>query len=102
MPRARTDAELAAVFGQDPRAAVFVSRAAFWSGAPILRVFHDSEGDWQFISSPPEADEMPALVALEEIVHLDRSVAEVGDLPEGWAAERAWVGGPWTRFESGD
>lgn len=83
----------------DPRnVAVFTTRQVFGSGQPILRVTHDAEdGAWQFHAgdSARAADAM--VVALEEVLARDVSIAELADLPLGWRAERAAVGQPWSR-----
>ena len=54
---------------------------------PILRVFHDDDGDWQFLTG----DQMPEdikIVALEQLTIKDRTLNEVFDLEYGEEAER--------------
>jgi hypothetical protein len=63
---------------------------------PILRVIHDSEGDWQFLTG----DQMPEdikIVALEQIILKDKTLNDVFNLDYGESAEREFVGGKWTR-----
>ena len=70
---------------------------------PILRVVHDNDGDWQFLTD----DQLPEdikIVALEELVKRDNTLNEVFDLEYGEVAERDLIGGQWTRtkLESDD
>jgi len=82
----------------DPRnVAVFTQREVF-QGQPILRVAHDDEdGAWQFLAHDVSGDAQPMIVALEEIVKLDPSVAELADLPLGWCAVRKDRAAAWCR-----
>ncbi|MCQ4035080.1 DUF4262 domain-containing protein [Kaistella montana] len=75
---------------------IFTTRQWLELDKPILRVVHDTDGDWQFLTG----DQMPEdvkLVALEQMVIKDRTLNEVFDLDYGEEAEREFVGGEWTR-----
>jgi hypothetical protein len=65
---------------------VFTTKQAF-NGDPILYVYHNEDGDWQFHTSlePNLGDSMH--VCLEEIIKLDPTINEVYHLQFGW---RAW------------
>ena len=56
-------------------------------GEPILYVYHNNDGDWQFHSCDDPDVEDAKLVSLEQIVKLDSSVNEVYFLQYG---EKAW------------
>lgn len=74
---------------------VFTTRQWLELDQPIIRVVHDEEGDWQFLTG----DQLPEdikLVALEQMVLKDKTLNEVFDLDYGQAAEREFVGGRWT------
>jgi hypothetical protein len=78
---------------------VFTTRQWLDLKKPILRVIHDTEGDWQFLTG----DQMPEdikLVALEEMTLVDKTLNEVFNLDYGEEAERETIGGQWTRTES--
>lgn len=65
---------------------------------PILRVVHDHNGDWQFLSG----DQLPEdirIVALEHLVLRDNTLNQLFDLDLGEAAERDFIGGVWTRYK---
>lgn len=63
---------------------------------PILRVVHDHEGDWQFLTGDQELEDMK-IVALEELVLRDKTLNEVFDLDYGEAADRDSIGEQWKR-----
>lgn len=67
------------------------------SGAPILLVTHDDDGDWQFLCGTTNDPVDGRIVHLKHIVAMDPTVSEVADLPLGWRAFRDEVGGSWTR-----
>lgn len=63
---------------------------------PILRVVHEQDGDWQFLTG----DQMPEdikIVALEELVSRDKTLNAIFDLNYGESAERDSIGGQWSR-----
>jgi hypothetical protein len=65
---------------------------------PILLVNHDADdGGWQFLTGEPLQMEDAILVSLAEIVRLDPTLESLADLPLGWQATRARVGGEWRR-----
>jgi hypothetical protein len=77
--------------------AVFTTKPVTQKGHPVLQVFHDQEGDWQFLcGSTNQMDDMQ-LVSLGSMVQRDPSLANLADLPEGWYASRDAVGKEWTR-----
>lgn len=85
-------------FYEERNLGVFTTRQAF-NGDPILYVYHNADGDWQFHTSnePNLADTM--LVSLEEITKLDPGINTLFDLPLGWRAFRTGKEGEWIREE---
>ncbi len=76
--------------------ATFTTRQWIEQQKPILRVVHDNDGDWQFLTG----DQLPEdikIVALEELVLRDKTLNEIFDLDYGEEAEREFKGGQWTR-----
>ena len=76
--------------------AIFTTRQWLELRKPILRVVHDHNGDWQFLTG----DQMPEdikVVALEELVSHDGTLNDVFDLSYGEEAGRESIGGQWTR-----
>lgn len=75
---------------------IFTTRQWLELDKPILRVVHDDDGDWQFLTG----DQMPEdikLVALEQMINRDRTLNEVFNLDYGYSAEREFIGGEWTK-----
>ena len=77
--------------------AAYVCSHVFEHKRPVLLVARD-DGDWQFLCRDSHApDELPRVIGLNHLVDDDPSLRQVLDLPVDWEAERAFVGGPWTR-----
>ena len=76
--------------------ATFTTRQWLQLQKPILRVVHDNNGDWQFLTG----DQMPEdikIVALEQLILRDKTLNDVFNLDYGESADRDFVGGKWTR-----
>lgn len=77
-------------FYEERNLGVYTTRQAL-EGDPILYVYHNEDGNWQFHTSlaPDLAD--AKLVCLEEITKLDPSLNDIYHLQYGW---RAWRDSP--------
>ena len=85
-------------FREEKNLGIFTTRQWLDLNKPILRVVHDTDGDWQFLTG----DQIPEdirLVALEQMVLRDKTLNEVYDLDYGYSMEREFVGGKWTKTE---
>jgi hypothetical protein len=85
-------------FMESENLATFTTRQWIEFNKPILRVVHEIDGDWQFLTG----DQMPEdvrIVALKELVLRDKTLNEVFDLDYGESAERTEAGGEWIRHE---
>jgi hypothetical protein len=83
-------------FREEKHLAAFTTRQWLELRKPIVRVVHDIDGDWQFLTG----DQMPEdikIVALEELILRDKTLNELFNLGYGEAAERDAIGGQWTR-----
>jgi len=78
---------------------VYTTFHAF-EGKPILYVYHNEDGDWQFHTEYEPKIEDSKLVCLEEIVKLDSTLNEIYYLNYGQTAYRNEIGGEWTIEES--
>jgi hypothetical protein len=71
--------------------AVLTTRSIVEGGAWIAFVSHDEDdGGWQFhdnAPTPPEPEDAK-IVSVRSMVERDASLSQLGDLPEGWQAER--------------
>lgn len=76
---------------------VFTTRQWLEHNQPILRVVHDSDGDWQFLTGDQEQEDI-RLIALEQMILRDQTLNEVFDLDYNQAAERGFIGGKWERL----
>jgi hypothetical protein len=72
---------------------VYVMRNAF-AGAPITSVFHEKDGDWQFLTGRPEPGTVQ-LRRLSLVSSLDPSLRDLVGLPRGMWAHRDGPEQPW-------
>ncbi|MDO7876316.1 DUF4262 domain-containing protein [Hymenobacter sp. ASUV-10] len=71
-------------------------------GAPILRVAHDYDGDWQFLCNTTTDSADLKIVALSEVVRRDPSVNKLFQLNYGWSAWRESPEADWETWEQED
>lgn len=88
-------------FYEERNLGVYTTRQAF-EGDPILYVYHNENGDWQFHTSLEPKLEEAKLVCLEEITKLDPTINEVYHLQYGWRAWRDRAADHWTWEEDSD
>jgi hypothetical protein len=69
---------------------------------PIMLVTHDDDGAWQFHTGEPVSGADAMVVALEQMLLLDPSLADLGNLGCGWRATRTAVDAAWERSQSGE
>jgi hypothetical protein len=88
-------------FYEERNLGVFTTNDAF-NGEPILYVYHNEDGNWQFHTTlePDLADSM--IVSFEEITRLDPTISELFNLQWGWRAWRASKEDEWNYEEYPD
>jgi hypothetical protein len=83
-------------FSEDPHQHVFISRCVVEDNAPIVRVVHDQEGDWQFLGPIDDPDEDGCkLSCFHCVVEKDPSIRALSRLSRGYHASRKSVGDDW-------
>jgi hypothetical protein len=80
---------------------VFVMRDVF-DGRPILTVYHESDGDWQYLTQGEATPENAQLVHQSHVYELDPSLHELASMPPGTWAVRHHLGAPWAFGEDAD
>lgn len=85
-------------FADPPNAATLTTEFVL-AGSPILRVYHDYDGGWQFhgATDQPSTSDVGRVVSLQSMVARDPSVVQLHDLLWGWRATRDSVEAPWVR-----
>ncbi|MEH6304262.1 DUF4262 domain-containing protein [Olivibacter sp. CPCC 100613] len=83
-------------FREEKNLAVFTTRQWLEDNAPILEVYHDDDGDWQFITGQWKEDDIRT-VALEEILKRDPSINDLFNLDYGEQALRLSPKEKWQR-----
>lgn len=71
-------------------------------GKPILFVYHNEDGDWQFHSEEDPDLDHAKLVCLEDLVQKDPTLNDMYYLNFGESASRDAVGADWTVFKPED
>jgi len=85
-------------FTDPPNLAVITVVQVLRHGMPVLYATHDADdGGWQFLTGETVdmADSM--VVALNEMIRHDPSLAKLADLPDGWCAWRKGNASDWER-----
>lgn len=83
-------------FREERNVAVFTTRQVL-EGRPILRVIHESDGEWQFLCDTTYEVEDLKIVALEQLVKRDSTLNELFQLNYGWQAQRIVEAAEWHR-----
>lgn len=84
-------------FYEERNLGVFTTKKAF-AGDPILCVYHNADGDWQFHTTEEPDLKDAMLVALEEITKLDPTINDIYHLDYGARAWRASKEAEWKRI----
>lgn len=88
-------------FYEERNVAVFTTKHVLEKN-PIIYVYHDKDGDWQFHSELGPEMKDARVVALETITKIDSSVNDLFDLEYGWCARRDNISDDWQRTEQHD
>ena len=91
-------------FSEPVNTAAFTSTQVLQKTSPILLVFHDDDGEWQFLHDEVSEEDECRLICLGCALERDFTLAKLADLPAGWMATRATVEHPWIRepYESSE
>ena len=83
-------------FREERNLGIFTTSEWLKNNEQILRVVHDEDGDWQFLTEDFDFQN-GKLVTLEKMVLKDKTLNEIFDLEYGEEAERDFIGGKWKR-----
>lgn len=86
-------------FYEDRNLGVFTTQETL-DGKPILWVYHDEEGDWQFHSEENPNLDNAKLVSLESLVEMDSTLNEIYHLNYGQSARRETAESEWKVIEN--
>jgi hypothetical protein len=91
-------------FADAVNTASFTTRQVLDGLNPVVEVYHDHDGDWQFLCGTTTAVADLKLVCMGCMLERDPSLAELADLPRGWSAIRDDPQSDWKRdaFEDSD
>lgn len=74
---------------------VFTTRQVMEGLEPVREVYHDHDGDWQFLCGTTLNTEDLKLVCLGCMVEADPTVGDLSEMPPGWCATRQSPRGEW-------
>lgn len=74
--------------GLDLRSAVFTTRFVINGVSDIVAVYHDKDGDWQFLGPEGAVEDDAAIISLGEILNIDSSLKSIIDMKKGYYAYR--------------
>ncbi len=86
-------------FEDPPDTLVFTTTRILSQERKVTLVFHDHNGDWQFLDGDTVEVDDVARVHFRHIVDLFPNVAQLADLPSGWEAEQQGAGDQWVPKE---
>ena len=79
---------------------VFTTRRVMLECAPVVRVLHEVDGDWQFLSQESDLTAEDAMiVSFEEMMNHDSTLKDVICLTRGRQAIRESIGSCWHFFD---
>ena len=81
--------------------AVFTVKQIYSKEQPILFVHHNTDGTWHFFTGDKIKAADAMMVALFEITAIDKTIANILDLPKGWQASRKSIKEEWLRVQVG-
>lgn len=74
---------------------VFTTRQVLEGLQPVREVYHDHDGDWQFLCGTTLDREDLKFVCLGCMVERDPTVGELSEMSPGWYAARQGHGAEW-------
>ena len=75
----------------------FTTRQVLENLHPIVEVYHDHDGDWQFLCGTTSDTADLKLVCLGCMLERDATLSELADIPPGWYATRETPKSNWVR-----
>lgn len=76
--------------------AIFTTKFVLEGKSPILFVFHFDDGSWQFSGAENSlSDEDFKIISLGEMIEIDKSIIELGDMPINSEATRLNAASAW-------
>ena len=80
----------------DKNMAVITSRYVLFDKAPILCVFHNKDGIWEFYGKEElTRDDDYRVISIEELINLDLTILELSLMPPYCFAKRNAKNEPW-------
>lgn len=75
---------------------VVTQRLVIEKKRPVLFVWHDKDGDWQFLANEYSQLDPVVELPLGDLITIDSTLSHVAHLKRGWRARRAAPDSAWT------
>ena len=79
----------------DPDNTLAYTSPQILDGAPVLVVFHDHDGEWQFLHGEVTDQDECKIICMGCAYSHDKSIGVLSDLQPGWMAYRDSADMPW-------
>ena len=73
----------------------YTSSQVLEEAAPIVLVFHDHDGEWQFLHGAVQETDECKIICIGCAYEIDRSIGILADLPPGTMVYRDSTDAPW-------
>ncbi len=96
------DVEVEFKFSEPKNIAVYTSRQVANEDYPVLEVYHDEEGDWQFLCGTTDNPDDAIVYSLEAMLNKDKTLNDLFHLAVGYKAVRETFDSEWiiTKIEA--
>jgi hypothetical protein len=68
---------------------VITTKYVLNNNSPIISIFYDEDGDWQFFGTEEVGEEDACIVSVQQILEIDKTLANMPSLSKGQSAFRA-------------
>ena len=75
--------------------AVITTKYVVNNNSPIISVLYDEDGDWQFFGNEEVGEEDAMVLSVQQILEIDKTLADLPNLQEGQSAYRQNVNAEW-------
>lgn len=89
-------------FEQPKRLFAYADKDTAKETATVVAAFHERDGTWLFFTSHSAPEEEPHEICFGCLYKADPTIADIADLPRGWAVMRLKQDQPWERKPQDD
>ncbi len=80
---------------EKPNKACLTTKYVMYDDSPIISVYYDDDGDWQFLGKEEVGEEDAFVLSIEQILEHDPTLKDLPNLNIGQSAYRDNFNSPW-------